>query len=77
MRFFTIPQDGGTPLCASAIDHLPEGNWVTWHDPDGPNRRWVHWSRDAWRWLGWHAPLPDGEHWMYHPMDAFRAEETP
>jgi hypothetical protein len=54
-----------------------EGNWVIWHDPDGPNRRWVQWSPDAWRWLGWHAPLPDGKHWMYYPMDAFRAPPEP
>jgi len=76
VRIWSVPPDGTPPLCAAAIEHLPESNWVTWHDPDGPNRRWVHWSRDAWRWLGWHAPLPDGKHWMYHPMDAFRAADA-
>ncbi len=77
VRLWTLPSDGTKPFCATAIEHLPEGNWVVWRDPDGPNRRWVRWSRDAWRWLGWHAPLPDGEHWMFYPMDAFRSDPEP
>jgi hypothetical protein len=66
---------GTAPYCDLIIELLPQGSWVTWHDPDGPDRRWVHWSPGAWRWLGWHAPLPDGKHWMHYPMDAFVAPE--
>lgn len=77
VRVWTLRENGEPPICKTSFEHLPEGNWVVWEDPDGPNRRWVSWSRDAWRWLGWHAPLPDGEHWMYYPMDAFRAGPDP
>ncbi len=54
------------------IELLPEGNWVVWQDPDGPNRRWTHYSEDAWRWLGWHAPMPGSNTWMMYPMEAFQ-----
>ncbi len=54
------------------IELLPEGNWVVWQDPDGPNRRWTHYSEDAWRWLGWHAPMPDSNTWIMYPMEAFQ-----
>lgn len=77
VRIRALPQSEDAPVCKTVIEHLPESNWVVWQDPDGPNRRWVRWSRDAWRWLGWHAPLPDGKHWMYYPMDAFRAAPEP
>jgi hypothetical protein len=80
IRPWRLHPDGaaaGAPTCDLAIELLPRGNWVVWHDPNGPERRWLHWSPGARRWLGWHAPLPDGKHWMHYPMDAFVAPELP
>ncbi len=60
------------PVAPLAFENLPEGSWVSWRNPLGPDRRWLHHSRDAWRWLGWHAPTPDGKGWTLYPMEAFK-----
>jgi WD40 repeat protein len=60
------PDGGLRATCDRAMEALPDGNWVVWHDPDGPNRRWVEPKDDAKRWLGWR--MPSGE---YRPFDAF------
>jgi hypothetical protein len=67
---------GQSPLEAAptlAFENLPEGNWVSWHNPFSPQRRWLHYSRDAWRWLGWDAPAPDGQGRTRYPMACFKA----
>ncbi len=71
IRFWDI-RDLNQVCTTHMIELLPEGNWVVWQDPDGPNRRWMHYSEDAWRWLGWHAPMPDSNTWMMYPMEAFQ-----
>ena len=59
------------PVCDTAFEPLPDGNWVIWSDPDGPNRHWVNHSEGATRWLGWHAPLSDGSRWGHRPMGTY------
>jgi WD40 repeat protein/Cdc6-like AAA superfamily ATPase len=71
IRFWDI-RDLNQIRTTHMIERLPEGNWVVWQDPDGPNRRWTHYSEDAWRWLGWHAPMPCSNTWMMYPMEAFQ-----
>ena len=58
------------------MESLPEGNWVTWTNPNQPTipfaqQHWQHTSKDAWRWLGWNAPTPDGQSITRYPMDYF------
>jgi hypothetical protein len=58
------------------MENLPEGNWVTWTNPNNPatpfaEQHWQYHSKDAWRWLGWNAPAPDGKSITRYPMDYF------
>jgi hypothetical protein len=58
------------------MENLPEGNWVTWTNPNNPvtpfaEQHWQYHSKDAWRWLGWNAPTPDGKSITRYPMDYF------
>lgn len=65
----TKQPDGSGSLratCDRGMEALPDGSWVVWHDPDGPNRHWIDPSDEVKRWLGWR--MPSGE---YRPFDAF------
>ncbi len=52
-------------------ESLPEDNWVTWSRPLSNQRRWLHWSTDAWRWLGWTAADSGGKGMTRYPMEYF------
>lgn len=68
IRRWTLTKENGklSAVCDLAVEALPEGHWVVWEDPDGPNRCWGEPSDEAKRWLGWR--VPSGE---YQTFDAF------
>ena len=71
-RWTLIEESGGwRAVCDMAMEALPDGNWVVWRDPDGPNRCWVNPSPEAQRWLGWRMPS-GGDFADYRPFDAFK-----
>ena len=63
------------PVCDFAFEPLPDGEWVAWRDPDGPNRCWENFSAGANKWLGWHAPS-EGGGWCHQPTDTYPCPES-
>ena len=73
IRRWTLTEENGnwSATCDMAMEPLPDGNWVVWRDPDGPNRCWVNPSTEAQRWLGWRMPS-GGDFAEYRPFDAYQ-----